>query len=230
MKEKVFTEKMKMADVIAANHNVIMLLTRFGIPLGFGEKSVMEVCAANGVPVDFMLLICNVYTFNDYLPDIDELSTTDMSMLVPYLKASHKYYMHERLPHIEVHLHHIADKVGGRCGDILKRFYSDFRTEIEEHFRCEEENDFPNLERMQRGERVSASTATHFEKSHGGLVDKMNDLTQIVYKYLPGNELPEETMELIFDILQLSADIQKHALIEEKILIPYVEWMERSMK
>ena len=62
------------------------------------------------------------------------------------------------------------------------------------------------------------------------LVDKLNDLTQIVYKYLPGNVLPEETWELVFDILQLSADIQKHARIEEKILIPYMEWLERSVR
>ena len=61
-------------------------------------------------------------------------------------------------------------------------------------------------------------------------MDKLNDLTQIVYKYLPGNVLPEETMEVVFDILQLAADIQKHALIEDKILTPYVDWLERRLK
>lgn len=61
-------------------------------------------------------------------------------------------------------------------------------------------------------------------------MDKLNDLTQIVYKYLPGNVLPEESIEVVFDILQLSADIQKHALIEEKILIPWFSWMERSAR
>ena len=248
MSERLFTSRMKLADIIAENHNIILLLPRFGIPLGFGDKSVREVCSANDVPVDFMLLICNVYTFDDYLPDMESLSTTDMRPLLRYLEESHSYYTNERLPHIEVHLHHIADRIGQRYGEILKQFYADFRREITEHFRDEERYDFPKLRRLQEGERKAESGERKAEsgerraesgvrkaesgknESHNGLVDKLNDLTQIVYKYLPGNVLPEETMEVVFDILQLAADIQKHALIEDKILTPYVDWLERRLK
>lgn len=225
---------MKLADIITANHNIILLLPRFGIPLGFGDKSVREVCTANNVPVDFMLLICNVYTFDDYLPDIESLAATDMRPLLKYLEESHSYYTNERLPHIEVHLHHIADRIGQRYGEILKKFYADFRREITEHFREEEQYDFPKLRGLQDGTRKAEGGRRKAEsgknKSHNGLVDKLNDLTQIVYKYLPGNVLPEETMEVVFDILQLSADIQKHALIEDKILSPYMKWLERRLK
>lgn len=232
--DNLFTSRMKLADIITANHNIILLLPRFGIPLGFGDKSVREVCTANNVPVDFMLLICNVYTFDDYLPDIESLAATDMRPLLKYLEESHSYYTNERLPHIEVHLHHIADRIGQRYGEILKKFYADFRREITEHFREEEQYDFPKLRGLQDGTRKAEGGKRKAEsgknKSHNGLVDKLNDLTQIVYKYLPGNVLPEETMEVVFDILQLSADIQKHALIEDKILIPYMKWLERRLK
>jgi regulator of cell morphogenesis and NO signaling len=232
--DNLFTSRMKLADIITANHNIILLLPRFGIPLGFGDKSVREVCTANNVPVDFMLLICNVYTFDDYLPDIESLAATDMRPLLKYLEESHSYYTNERLPHIEVHLHHIADRIGQRYGEILKKFYADFRREITEHFREEEQYDFPKLRSLQDGTRKAEGGRRKAEsgknKSHNGLVDKLNDLTQIVYKYLPGNVLPEETMEVVFDILQLSADIQKHALIEDKILIPYMKWLERRLK
>lgn len=230
MSDKYFTSRMKLADLIGVNHNIILLLPRFGIPLGFGEKSVREVCDASNVPADFMLLICNVYTFDDYLPDIEVLKNTDMRPLIHYLLESHNYYTNERLPHIEVHLHHIADRIGGRYGQILKKFYGDFRDEITRHFLDEEQTDFPKLESLQQGRRDFRPMMPHHEKSHTGIVDKLNDLTQIVYKYLPGNVLPEETMELVFDILQLTADIQKHALIEDKILTPYINWMERSMR
>lgn len=234
MPDNLFTSRMKLADIITANHNIILLLPRFGIPLGFGDKSVREVCTANNVPVDFMLLICNVYTFDDYLPDIESLAATDMRPLLKYLEESHSYYTNERLPHIEVHLHHIADRIGQRYGEILKKFYADFRREITEHFREEEQDDFPKLRGLQDGTRKAESGKRKAEsgknKSHNGLVDKLNDLTQIVYKYLPGNVLPEETMEVVFDILQLSADIQKHALIEDKILSPYMKWLERRLK
>ena len=232
--DNLFSARMKLADIIAANHNIILLLPRFGIPLGFGDKSLREVCAANNVPVDFMLLICNVYTFDDYLPDIESLATTDMRPLLKYLEESHSYYTNERLPHIEVHLNHIADRIEKRYGMILKQFYTDFQREITQHFRDEEQYEFPKLRSLQQGMRKTESgrrkTESGKNKSHNSLVDKLNDLTQIVYKYLPGNMLPEETMEVVFDILQLAADIQKHALIEDKILTPYMEWLERRLK
>lgn len=218
-----------MADLIALNHNLILLLPRFGIQLGFGEKSVREVCAACQVPVDFMLLICNLYTFENYPVDEESLRKTDMRMLVPYLQASHRYYTTERLPHIEQHLMRIADNVEPRYGSVLKQFYADYRCEITDHFRCEEEFDFPNLLKLQQGIKTGVEAVTHYEDSHLSLVDRLSDLPQIVYKYLPGNQLPEETMELVFDILQLSSDIQKHALIEDKILIPYIAILEREL-
>lgn len=221
-----FSPRMKLADIIAANHNIILLLPRFGIPLGFGEKSVREVCAAAGVPVDFMLLVCNLYTFKDYLPSIEEVSAIDMSLLVPYLKASHVYYTDERLPHIESHIAHIAERMDERTGSIFKQFYSDFRREITAHFQQEEQREFPRLIALQQAMRPKGASRRMSSKSHAELVDKLNDLTQIVYKYLPGNVMPEETMELVFDILQLSTDIQNHALIEEKILAPYLAWLE----
>ena len=221
---------MKLADIIAANHNVILLLPRFGIPLGFGEKSVREVCAASGVPEDFMLLICNLYTFEDYLPLIDELSEIDMSPLVPYLKASHRYYTEERLPHIGAHIDNIAGRIDNRYGKVFQQFYADFRNQIEEHFSSEERYEFARVLALQQGASRRGLMKGTSKRTHPDLVDKLNDLTQIVYKYLPGNVLPEETMELVFDILQLSSDIQKHALIEDKILQPYMQWLERRGK
>lgn len=229
MSKNLFTPTMKLADIIAANHKLILLLPRLGIPLGFGEKSLRDVCQSYGAPVDFVLLIFNVYTFDDYLPSIGELEHTDMKPLVEYLQASHDYYTKDRIPHIETHLNHIVDRVGGRYGQILKQFYSDYQKEVIDHFRCEEKVDFPMLQQLLRGEKPTESLKVHFEDTHASLVDKLNDLTQIVYKYLPGNVLPEETMELVFDILQISADIQKHVLIEEKILVPYIDWLERSL-
>ena len=117
-----FTSKMKLADIVAENHNIILVLPRFGIPLGFGEKSVAEVCRAANVPVDFMLLICNLYTYDEFQPDINQFATIDMSHLVPYLEASHSYYTDERLPHIGKHINHIASRIEGKYGQRLKQF------------------------------------------------------------------------------------------------------------
>lgn len=109
MEKLLFSEKMKLADLISVNHNLILMLPRFGIPLGFGDKSVREICLMNNVPADFFLLVCNVYAFDSYLPKREKIESTDMRLLVPYLSASHHHYMYEQLPHIERHLLNVID-------------------------------------------------------------------------------------------------------------------------
>ena len=57
--------------------------------------------------------------------------------------------------------------------------------------------------------------------------DKLGDLTNIILKYLPGDIMPKERISLLFDIFQLSSDLNTHAVIEDKILIPFVETLEK---
>lgn len=225
-----------MADVVAANYSLILVMPRLGIPLGFGERSVQEVCAQYGLPSDFVLLVFNVYTFNDYLPDEHTFENIDLHLLVPYLLASHRYYLNERLPHIERHLMHVAAHAGDRYGVILKQFFADYKQEVQSHFQCEEEAVFPVIQLAERGQPVATSCepvgdsprSHHFADNHSDLVDCLSDLTQIVYKYLPGDCMVEELNELVFGIMQMSDDLEKHALLEEKILLPYLARLEQG--
>ena len=105
MQHQPFTTHTKMADIVTANHSLLLVMPRLGIRLGFGEQSVKEVCDRYNLDVDFVLLIFNVYTFEGYLPAPDILASTNLKPLVPYLQSSHHYYLSERLPHIKRHLH-----------------------------------------------------------------------------------------------------------------------------
>ena len=111
-----FSGKMRLADLVSANGNLILMLPRSGIPLGFGDSRVSEVCARYAIPEDFFLLIANVYTFGHYIPDQDQIGSTDMQRLVPYLQASHDYYLHSRLKHIGSHLEDLARAVDHKHG------------------------------------------------------------------------------------------------------------------
>ena len=211
-----FTGRMKMADMIASNYDLILMLPRFGIPLGFGERSVKEVCRDHNVDDHFFLTVCNIYTFDDYRPDDEEISRIDRCLVAEHLRTSHRYYLEERLPHLQHHLDHITEHAG-QSGEILRKYYADYCREVREHVRREEKN---LCQMMEEGTRVS----DHYLKSHDNIKDKLTDLTQIIYKYLPGERLNEEMMELVFDILQLSRDLEKHAMIEELLLQPQEDY------
>ena len=216
MNRTLFTGRMKMADMIASNYDLILMLPRFGIHLGFGEKTVKEVCRDYGIDDHFFLTVCNIYTFDDYRPDDEEVTRIDRRLVAEHLRASHRYYLEERLPHLQHHLDHITEHAG-QSGEILRKYYADYCREVREHVRREERN---LAQMMEEGSTVSE----HYLKSHDNIRDKLNDLTQIIYKYLPGERLTEEMMELVFDILQLSRDLEKHAMIEELLLVPQEDY------
>ena len=219
-KRTIFTSRMKMADMIASNYDLILMLPRFGIPLGFGEKSVKEVCRERGVDENFFLTVCNIYSFDDYRPDDEEVAAIDHRLVVEHLQASHRYYIEERLPHMQHHLDHVAESAGDQSSAVLKKYFADYCREVRDHVRREERNLISMLDNLSDGEPLSKAVTDHYVKSHDNIKDKLSDLTQIIYKYIPGERLNEEMMELVFDIMQLSRDLEKHAMIEELLLMP----------
>lgn len=222
-----FTAKTRFADMFSVNYNLVLLMPRLGISLGFGDKSVQDVCKSYNLPVDFVLMVCNMYTFDTYKPTLEEIQSVNLSMLIPYLKSSHEYYLKERLPHIERHLAGVAKYTDERCAKALVAFFAQYKKEINDHFEFEEKNIFPYLEdTISKNNKISPKTLKS-ELSHDGFVDKISDLLQILYKYMPSRANTEELNELIFFLLQLSADFQNHASIEEHVLLPYILNMER---
>lgn len=225
----VFSAKMRLSDLLTANHNLILMLPRFGISLGFGDKSVQEVCEMYHLPVDFFTLICNVYTFEHYQPSQAEIRQTDMTPLLPYLKASHRYYLQERLEHIDSHVHLLASSLEDKFGRVLCRFFDDYISEVRDHFGKEESETYPYLEALQAG-RTRKDKAIHsYDEAHESIKDKLTDLTQIIFKYLPAKAFSNDAVDLVFDIFQISNDLEKHAQIEEKILLPYMDYLEETL-
>lgn len=211
---------MKMADMIASNYDLILMLPRFGIPLGFGEKSVKDVCRERGVDENFFLTVCNIYSFDDYRPDDEEVANIDHRLVVEHLQATHRYYIEDRLPHMQRHLDHVAESAGDQSAAVLKKYFADYCREVRDHVRREERNLISMLDTLSDGEPLSKAVSENYVKSHDNIKDKLSDLTQIIYKYIPGERLNEEMMELVFDIMQLSRDLEKHAMIEELLLMP----------
>ncbi len=49
----------RMVSLISDNYQLIQVMSRFGIPLGFGDKTVTEVCSDNGVDCRTFLTVVN---------------------------------------------------------------------------------------------------------------------------------------------------------------------------
>ena len=56
MKNGKYRETSKMSDLICENYPMVLVMSRFGIDLGFGEKNIGEVCRQNKIDTYTFLL------------------------------------------------------------------------------------------------------------------------------------------------------------------------------
>lgn len=221
--------KMKMADVLAEHNNLILLLPRFGIPLGFGDKTIADVCADNNVPLPLFLLICNVYSQDEFIPETRDLMQFPVDALVQYLHASHLDYLNEIFPHIERHLTDVVVDWDERYKTLIINFFYEYKKEIVAHFQYEEQVVFPYISCLtQHTPCQSTYKISFFKKHHSNIEDKLSDFTNLLVKYIPADVSQRERVDMLSDIYALSDDIEKHTLIENNILVPYIQVLEND--
>ncbi|MDL2227358.1 hemerythrin domain-containing protein [Odoribacter sp. OttesenSCG-928-L07] len=227
MPRNLFTANMKLSDLLFANYNLIFILSRFGIKLGFGEKTVEEVCLKYGVSTSFFLMIANVTTFENYYPEINEIQSLNVEELINYLHASHIYYREDKIKSIEKQLNNLYED-NKDYKIIFNRFFSEYKNEVINHFDYEEDIVFPYIKDLMHNKISVNYNINRFEKNHSNIEDKLDDLINILIKYLPveGNDKKRE--EILFTVFLFSKDLYKHNLIEEKILIPWVKQIEEK--
>ena len=95
---KMYEADDKMISLISDNYDLLQALGSFGINLGFGDKTVREVCDSQNVDTYTFLSIVN-FTMNGY-KDYDDADRLSIPTLVKYLKAFHTYYLDFQLPFI----------------------------------------------------------------------------------------------------------------------------------
>ena len=221
-----FTENTKMAELVISNPTLMLTLSRFGIELGFGDQNVKEVCEKANVSPLFFLLICNLYSNPEFIPSKEDIKSVEANAILAYLSESHKYYLKERLPHIESHLKRIVEACPARYGNTIIRFFNEYKDEVENHFKYEEEVVFPYIKSLCNKTLTPDFSIHEFESNHSNIEDKLNDLMNILIKYLPANIFPKERIEISLDIMEVTSDLSCHTLVEERVLVPFVEMME----
>ena len=78
----------KMADVIHKDYLLLPVINRFGIQLGFGDKTVEQVCSDYKINLSFFLDIINTYHDEYYFP-MEKMQLYPVDMIIDYLLKTH---------------------------------------------------------------------------------------------------------------------------------------------
>jgi len=231
---------MKMAEVIHLNYHLLMIISRFGINLGFGDKSIRQLCKEYNIDVDFFLEIVNSYHFKNYFPE-KQLQGFSVKLIIDYLRKSHEYYIQIKLPQIALLLDQFSGLTGTVAGQplqLIDQFFKEYKKELEIHIKREEdkvypyifmvENSFINKEPDQHiVDQIRHYSMDDFENEHDNVEDKLLDLKNLLIKYLPVPVDSNLSQAILFDLFRLETDLRDHARIEDKVLVPKVKYMEK---
>ena len=207
-----YTPTMKMADAIA-DRNVIMLLDSLRFRLGFGDASIDEVCRKRGYPTHIFLMLANVCTDVNYVPDVSSLSTGDAPAIIEYVKLSHKYFSESVLPYLHFLIHKALSDEEAVYADVLNRYFDELLHNVNTHFDAEE----LSFESGGHGEVPDESEA-HFE-----FLEKLEDLRNLIVRYLPDNSTNNARYLILSSLQDLEQSLRGHIEIEEKVLLPLEE-------
>lgn len=225
---KLYEADDKMIDIISDNYSMLQGLSAFGIRLGFGDKTVNEVCIRQDVDCYTFLTVVN-FIINGFAPKgTDE--RISVKTLLAYLRASHRYFLDFQLPSIRRKLEESLAS-GDELATLILRLYDEYARDIHLHMKYEEKTLFPYVEALLAGEQKPNYNVAIFSKHHGDTTRKLQELKHIIIKYLPQDGLTNNQLTAtLFDIYNIEEWLNNHSHVEDIIFVPAIRLLEDRIK
>lgn len=227
-KKGLYRETDKMSDLICENYPMVLVMSRFGIALGFGEKSIGEVCRQNGVDANTFLTVVNFLT-GEVQGLTDEVSSAlSLETLICYLHNAHDYFLAFRLPNMRRKLNEAISTCPEDVAFVIRRFFDEYAEEVNKHMTYEEKVVFPYVRDLLNGKASDKYNISIFRKRHEQIDQKLSDLKNILIKYYPG-EGGHLLNSVLFDLFTTEEDLVSHSLVEDNLFVPSIVWYENKV-
>lgn len=223
-----YRETDKMSDLIGDNYPMLLVMSRFGIALGFGEKNIGEVCRQNNVDTCTFLAVVNFLLGEVSAPLQSVNSCLSIESLIIYLHNSHDYFLKFRLPQIRAKLLQAISNSSDDVTFVIRRFFDEYADEVNKHMHYEEKTVFPYVRALLSGEKNLKYNISIFAKRHDQIELKISELKNILIKYFPGatNNLLNS---VLFDIFSTEEDLASHNRIEDFLFVPAIFELEKTV-
>lgn len=213
-----------MRELIRCNSAILMVLSRFDISLGFGDKTVADVCAENDVDAPTLLAVANLISGRDY-----SVSDISIDSLTGYLRRAHSYFLDFSLPAIRRKLLDSID-----CSDadglafVVLRYFDDYVREVRAHMEYEDNTVFAYIDSLVSGDPKAAGfSISDFAEHHRPMESKLAELKDILIRYCPTRRR-DMFNSVLFDIINCEQDLASHCAVEDTLLVPEVLELERQ--
>ncbi|MFI3295732.1 MAG: hemerythrin domain-containing protein [Rikenellaceae bacterium] len=211
-----------MSELICDNYPMLLVMSRFGIDLGFAEGTIAQVCQTNNVDLDTFLAVVNTLIAQNQ----KEVTPKGLSInsLIDYLHNSHSYFLEYRLPTIRQEL---IEALGSKndAAVVILSYYDEYVAQVNEHMMHEEKSLFPSIKALVSGEKTTSGAVEIDSKHHHRIEEKLSELKNILIKYYPAKST-NELNNVLYDIFSCERDLASHNSLEEVLLIPAIKEFE----
>lgn len=214
-----YTHEDRMSDLVCDRYEVLQVMSRFGVALGFGDKTIAEVCAENNVDAATFLAVVNLLLNDSGGCPIESIS---VRTLTDYLHNAHRYFLDFRLPSIRRKLIEAVDCSLNDISFAIMRYYDEYVAEVNKHMAYEEQTVFPYVESLLAGSPKSDYTIDIFRRHHDQVEAHLRELKNIIIKYYPSGGT-NELNDVLFDIFTCERELASHNAVEDTLYIPAVE-------
>lgn len=213
-----------MTLLINDNSLLLMVMSRFGISLGFGDKTVEAVCSEQNVDCETFLAVCNFISFQNV-----NGNTVSIEPLIEYLKKAHSYFLDFNMPLIRRKLIEAIDCSGrDQVAMLILKFYDVYTEEVRRHMDYEDKDVFTYIDTLLSGKYTEGYSIDVFASGHHQINTKLKELKDIIIRYLPQRE-NNLLNAVLFDIINCEQDLVSHCKVEDTLLIPAVRELEARM-
>ena len=174
----------KLRSLIRDNSLLLMVMSRFGISLGFGNKNVNDICEQNKVDTATFLTVANFISKKEC-----SYKQVSLASLIHYLKRAHNYFLDFNLPTIRRRLIEAIDCSGtDEVALLILKFYDEYVIEVRRHMEYENETVFGYVEDLLQGRYQADYNIRMFADKHNDIAPKLEELKDIIIRYYPQKE------------------------------------------
>lgn len=221
-----YKETDPMSYLITDNYPALLVLSRFRIALGFGDKNIGEVCSDNGVDCNTFLAVINLMVSRES-PDEATILRLSLKALMDYLRHSHDYFLHFRLPEIRLKLSRALNSDEDKLNGAVLEYFDKFVAETRKHMLFENRKVFPHVVSLLNNDRTS-HLKVNFKRQHGAIELRLSEFKSILIKYYPARN-PNEINSVLFDIFSCEKDLGSHNAVEDLLFLPAIELLEKKI-
>lgn len=222
-------ENDKLCDIISKEYHLLQMMTRFGISLGVGEKTIKQVCEEAAVDTNTFLAVANYLKSGEDIVD-DYIETVSVKSLIDYLENAHVYFLEFQLPAIRRKLLSAIDcSIDNKVAFLILKFFDEYLAEVRKHMAYENSKTFPYVKDLLKGIKATNYDISVYSRGHDAVEKKLQELKNIIIKYYKAGGDDTPLVSVLFDIFTCEADLHQHETVEDYLFVPAVKLLENKV-